>query len=146
MFEKLEALKGIHEAARKQLRTDGEAALKAAFRDFFAKHPSVTGIQWAQYTPYWNDGDACVFSVNEPRIRLDVNSTEDEDEDEDEYLDSWDLAKLIDEDGELYKDFSQLASILQSDMMTSVLLHVFGDHAEITATRDSIEVDSYDHE
>lgn len=134
MFERLEALKDIHEAALKQLRTDGEAALKAAFCDFFAKHPSVSSIQWTQYTPYFNDGDACVFSANEPQLMLGEN----------DYIDSQRLADG--EDAELYTDFIQLTDILQSDAMRSVLLGVFDDHSEITVTRDGITVDSYSHD
>ena len=28
----------------------------------------ITGVQWRQYTPYFNDGETCVFSVHEPEI------------------------------------------------------------------------------
>ncbi|UDL15848.1 hypothetical protein QEH42_gp057 [Microbacterium phage Pumpernickel] len=30
--------------------------------------PGVAGVIWEQYTPYFNDGEPCEFSVNEPRI------------------------------------------------------------------------------
>lgn len=32
--------------------------------------PGVDSVKWAQYTPGWNDGDACIFSANEPRVRV----------------------------------------------------------------------------
>lgn len=30
--------------------------------------PEVRGLAWTQYTPYFNDGDSCVFGVGEPSI------------------------------------------------------------------------------
>ena len=33
---------------------------------FFEECPKVQAVVWSQYTPYFNDGDECVFSVNEP--------------------------------------------------------------------------------
>lgn len=30
------------------------------------KHPEVTGIGWVQATPYFNDGEPCVFRIGEP--------------------------------------------------------------------------------
>lgn len=30
------------------------------------KHPEITGIGWTQYTPYFNDGEPCVFRVGDP--------------------------------------------------------------------------------
>jgi hypothetical protein len=33
-----------------------------------------TSIRWDQYTPYFNDGDVCEFSVGEARFRIDPES------------------------------------------------------------------------
>lgn len=35
------------------------------FEQFFAENPNVGGVVWTQYTPYFNDGDECVFRVND---------------------------------------------------------------------------------
>lgn len=64
--------------------------------------PNVKAMRWEQYTPYFNDGDACEFSVNEAKLwAIDPRSaktdsegsgSEDGDEDEDEetnFLDLW---------------------------------------------------------
>ncbi len=32
--------------------------------------PNVRGLAWTQYTPYYNDGDPCVFRACEPSISL----------------------------------------------------------------------------
>lgn len=59
-------------AARAAMRAEGEAALKEAFSEFFEMHPGVRAIVWTQYTPHFNDGDACTFSVNEFELHADL--------------------------------------------------------------------------
>ncbi|MFI8976937.1 hypothetical protein ACIGO9_28925 [Nocardia asteroides] len=64
--------------------------------------PNVKALRWEQYTPYFNDGDACEFSINESSIwvsdpraaQTDSESPADEDGDEDDdeetnFLDLW---------------------------------------------------------
>lgn len=43
--------------AIKEALAEGTAAL-------FEKYPFLGAIGWTQYTPYFNDGDACVFSTS----------------------------------------------------------------------------------
>lgn len=39
-------------------------AILRAFREFFETNPDIVALRWHQYTPYFNDGDACVFEVD----------------------------------------------------------------------------------
>jgi len=68
MFEKLNQLKMIQEKYQEEMRVNGLTALKEALAEFFDKYPEVETVQWTQYAPYFNDGDACVFSVNDPHV------------------------------------------------------------------------------
>lgn len=136
MFEKLEALQKVYDEAMVALRRDGEAALKASFVEFFAAYPEVEAIKWQQYTPYFNDGEACYFGVCEPEIKLTTKS--------DEFIDLWDAQESI--GSTLYADVQKLSGIIQSSSMESVLKAVFGDHSEITVYPDRITVETYDHE
>ena len=146
MFEKLNELKSIHETAMKQIKASGEGALKEALREFFEKFLNVAALRWSQYTPYFNDGDSCTFSVNEPRLRFIETPDDDESGDyEDGYLSTWDLHDKP-EHKELLAAFEEFGSVIQSDSMEAVLLAMFGDHVEVTATRDKIEADSYSHD
>lgn len=52
------------------LEENGQKMILDGFRNFFAKYPMVEKVSWTQYTPYFNDGDACVFGVNEPQVRV----------------------------------------------------------------------------
>lgn len=56
---KLEEMRKAH---MKELQGDFNQIIKL----FFDECPKVQAVVWSQYTPYFNDGDECVFSVNEP--------------------------------------------------------------------------------
>ncbi len=74
----------------KQVRDDSrelaESLIKTAFLEFFNQCPRVESIVWVQYAPYFNDGNPCIFSVDEPEAyafkELDSDE-EDDDEDDD---------------------------------------------------------------
>lgn len=67
---KLDKLITMVEDAKKKLQKDGAAAMKEMFSDFFKAHPEVRSIVWTQYTPYFNDGEPCVFGVNDLDLRV----------------------------------------------------------------------------
>ena len=56
--KEIEALKKSHIEASKQV-------FHKAISAFFQKYPEVEALRWNQYTPYFNDGDTCEFSVHE---------------------------------------------------------------------------------
>lgn len=88
------------------------------------------------FTPYFNDGEACVFGVHDFTFRL-ATATGDEGDYEDGFCYAWDWegAKR-----ESLKDFAR--AVTDKDVMLSV----FGDHVTITATRDGFDVDEYSHD
>lgn len=150
MFEAVEALTKKYEEMQAQLSAEGQAAVKLMFRDFFAAHPSVAAVRWTQYTPHFNDGDPCTFSVREADLRL---------QDGDDWLTSWDLSKHANgrltrllqgrtEKGldSLEDDFVKLSDLLQSDSLSGILKITFGDGYEVTATREAITAEHYDHD
>jgi hypothetical protein len=54
-----------------QMREKSKELMKEAFREFLTKYDEVVeNIFWTQYTPYFNDGEACEFSVNDVFILL----------------------------------------------------------------------------
>lgn len=52
-------------AARKEMQNKSTGFIEAACSQFFEQCPEVEKISWTQYAPYFNDGEACEFSVNE---------------------------------------------------------------------------------
>jgi len=70
---------------REQAKEKAKTILKEGMVSYFQKHGHLADrIVWKQFTPYFNDGEACEFSVHEPIVvikpLLDV-----EEEDEYEY-------------------------------------------------------------
>lgn len=134
----------------------GEQAIKEYLREFWDQNPSILSLRWHQYTPYFNDGDLCVFRVGDVSFRF-SDTPEDGGDYEDGYEDVWsyrysrfgdindyDARKAAAESRPEYVAAEKLNSIWQNNEMT--MLSVFGDHVQVTADREKIEVEDYDHE
>jgi hypothetical protein len=68
--------------------------------------PLVTGIRWTQYTPYYNDGDPCIFGVNECALGLLADEYDEDDEDDDE--DDEDYEPEYDEGNRYFYDYQDI--------------------------------------
>ncbi len=64
-------------AYTKLVSEKGKALLAAVFGQMFAVEPRIRRIQWRQYTPYFNDGEACEFSVHDRSFDLAPLPTDD---------------------------------------------------------------------
>lgn len=122
---------------------EGKNILRDFFLNFFKQNPEIPAVRWTQYTPYFNDGEPCVFGVQEPSYKLSLGLP---DEDHDEFKDSWQFRKqspnLYKRLGKFEADFSSLESLFEN---------VFGDSVKVTASlgKDgvvSFEVDEYEHD
>lgn len=74
-------------ALREQAKEKAKTILKQGMASYFQKHGSlIRCITWTQYTPYFNDGESCEFSVNEPvALMWPLIPSDDEDEEDDDY-------------------------------------------------------------
>lgn len=99
-------------------------ALKTALLKFLEKHPENSGVCWRQFTPYFNDGEPCVFRVGYPCFV------------EEEYDELYPLPK------ELEPFFND------SETVERMFLSAFGDHVQVKLLRraDDFEVSECDHE
>lgn len=134
LLENVMAAKSAYDTALKQITEDN---IHPLFASVFDQHPKLESFSWNQYTPYFNDGDECVFRVNSDADSLYYNG--------DSYYD-------YTEDNEaLMKEFENgpgktIETILNS-LGDDILRNIFGDHALITVNRDgTVEVDGYEHE
>lgn len=59
--EILEKITGLQKA----LEEEGRKELGALFDGYFERHPDVECIRWNQFTPYFNDGEECIFGIHE---------------------------------------------------------------------------------
>src|ERR1700674_1049946 len=65
-MKNLDQYKSLQEQIAKLQEQTKEAAkilIRDGLKNIFDKYPSIENISWTQYTPYFNDGDPCVFRV-----------------------------------------------------------------------------------
>lgn len=139
---------------QKKFQATAQELFKETTKELFKMNPNVTGIVWTQYTPFFNDGDTCEFSVNEPSF---TNAPDPEsvhwgeyDGDEETAADGSEIfvwegwgsapASLNKESCEAF------ARMIQSSEMEDVMKAMFDDHVKVTATREGFSVDEYDHD
>lgn len=132
--------------------------------------PTIVEFGWRQYTPYFNDGDSCEFSVYGTWVRTTAEQKlEDSGTEEFSIYDlevdyhpslgkvnghwegEWPNRYFVKDsyegpDEERYNRCQALDGALQSGAFDSVLLDTFGDHALITVRPAGIEVEEYSHD
>lgn len=74
-IEMLDELKAELDAAKAAYKKKAGELLIQVYADFFEAAPMINQIYWTQYTPYFNDGDPCVFGVCD--IYFNILPTED---------------------------------------------------------------------
>jgi hypothetical protein len=154
--------KGDKQVPQKPL-SELEPLMRAVLDD-----PTMKAFGWTQYTPYFNDGDPCTFSVHQPWF-LTVNDPDPDDLDdeydyqvgysahpslgkrEDEYAGSWPNRHIVRStyegpDEARYERVRALSDAIESGAFENVLLEAFGDHAQVTVRPTGITVDSYSHD
>jgi hypothetical protein len=168
--ERAAAVKKLNE----EIREKAKETMQVLFDEFFSEYPMTHEVRWTQYTPYFNDGDPCVFGASEPSFVLDIDI---ENEDYDEY-DLYDCSKYMLEPSnhtierakegskwsqeviddwnksiELYgeekckafaRDFSAICQFLSA--IEGDLEHLFGDGVLVRVTKDGVDVEDYDHD
>lgn len=144
--EKLEQLRNEIEEQKRLLKIQFQTEFNNIVRDFFIAVPTIKSVSWTQYTPYFNDGDSCEFSVNDLFFASDENDDMeswrefDEDGQFSDYLSS--VKKyLSDEEYELCETLSTLINS-NEDIMEDV----FGDHVMVVLRADGAHDTEYDHD
>lgn len=150
-----ERMQGMKDEMEKTAKAEAKKHIKSAVKAFFDEFPNVSKLKWSQYTPYFNDGDACVFGVNSVQAVLKAEAGGEEEESEDGN-DSWHFSYTAEKDNngltaEQKKEYRRLSKALKEfdesfGKMNDALLFAFGDHVEVTCTRDEIAVDEYSHD
>lgn len=129
---------------RQEIKRDGQALLKEAFSGLFQAWPELTAVAWTQYAPYFNDGEACVFSVHGLHYCLNAS---DKELSEDLYDEPWSELWSRPEDGmdpELHTQLKDFSDAIQK--VGDTMQDIFGDGVKITATRKGIEIEDYSHD
>lgn len=140
------------------------------------KSDKIKSISWTQYTPYFNDGDECIFGVYLDNLDLNDEGYEDDNEllseflyiklDTEEKLKehleiskeknyTWGLSKKLGDHGHCYNpnfdenvhNILNLIKNILSKIPDSFMKDLFGDHVRITITNTGeISVNEYSHD
>jgi hypothetical protein len=154
------------------LPTQADPKLLIDALDTLLAHPKVTKVRWTQYTPYFNDGEACEFSTHGAEVSLGIISDEEGETDEGRWYDEgteiflgtydlytyktdeqglvgYDTSKVYLVNGIETEDVAVALATFEAALNSSHyvwLNETFGDPAEITATSEGFEVEHYEHE
>ena|ERR1700761_976928 len=139
MYESLKDLKSKMDAAKAELAEKGKDAVKVAFKEFFDAHPEVLALRWKQYTPYFNDGEPCEFSVGSWSIKTHTTEGSEDEYGEEGFAGEYDRAIVSEA---MRKEVQELFNLAGDETMEIA----FGDHADVTATRNGFDVEEYEHD
>jgi hypothetical protein len=136
------------EKIKEEMVATATSAVKLEFEKVFTAYPELTYVCWTQFTPYFNDGEECTFSVNSFAIGNapdmdDVSAYGEYDGDEEGI---WSDDYLSGEAREKYIKVYELQQFCESEIGEDVLRAAFGDHSVVTVTREGIDVQEYEHE
>ena len=136
-----------------QLKQKGTEKLKEVFKLFWEKNPEVKTISWTQYAPYFNDGDACIFGVNEIYFSNSEDPDQVDQDDLDEESGVWNASVwCFGWWGKKYPDLKipididnakNLGDFLQSNAMLDIMEMMFGSDNRVIATRDGFKTEEY---
>jgi hypothetical protein len=132
----LTEIREMRNELKKKIEAVGKDALSKAFTRFFEANPKVEAIRWRQYTPYFNDGEPCEFSVD------DLYAKKAGDDEPGDYGDGFYFPEWSDKSAEAESFRAFKRAVVDDDLF----LAVFGDHVEVTATRAGFDVEEYSHD
>ena len=147
----------------------GSDLLQKEFDALFIEYPEIGKIEWTQYTPYFNDGDPCVFGVGELAFTLENDKNESGFIGEGSVLhlapynetavlrrESWALEhqKKYEKNRELVGGKERLAEICEKEREINQMINsleewldiIYGDHVIITVTKKGTNIENYEHD
>jgi hypothetical protein len=144
----MNVIQALNEASskRKQIQEEAAAAVKAVLAPglnlFMREHPEVKAIGWTQYTPYFNDGEPCVFNFHG------LHASMEEERGDSLYDEGWaEIYGKKADDGwtqQTWDDLVALAKALSD--ADEDLEAAFGDHVQVIVTPEGVDVEEYSHD
>lgn len=150
-MEKLDQLK-------EEIKVDVEEAVGEILKEIFDHDQRLVTIVWTQYTPYFNDGDECIFSIDVPHMGYVKEGVDPETIDEDELAEFADNYYEGTDNIELFEGFYHTEQMLPSTVkkmkdfysliqeIDEFIKETLGDHVKVIATRNGVTTEEYDHD
>ena len=154
MSNKIDQLINEYSEFRNRFQAQAQDLFKDCVKDLFAAVPEITVIKWTQYTPYFNDGEACVFRVGSPTFSNAADpdnvsawgELSDENEGEWAFEGNYGMPDALKNDMDKFRAVRDFSAIVDNGEMEEVFEAMFGDHVMVTITRDGIDVSDYEHD
>lgn len=133
----LTALNEEFDAYKKEFAEKVKAELFKTSQQLFDAYPKLKSFGWTQYTPYWQDGDTCEFSVNTYTAIINGFNPDSDEEPEEEELQ--DIEELESAEPDI--------KVLLESLNDEAMLIAFGDHVTVTIHRDGrATTEEYEHD
>lgn len=148
-IKELETLGEDFERRKRAFTSEAQALLGKAFAEYFEKYgDKVAALYWDQYTPYFNDGEPCEFSVHELEIAMarDGVDPDDEDFDPEEYDHEGGYigrGQTTEPEG-FERDAAAIHSFLEKN--EEIAKDAYGDHVRIIVTAKGARTLDYEHD
>jgi hypothetical protein len=134
---------------QKKFTEEGSKLFEEICKDFFNTYPILHSFSWTQYTPYFADGDECVFGVKSVSR---INGYSDEDDEEAQVSATGEKLTNIFEkysyngkniESEIVNELNELIDSAPDDILKAI----YGDHCRITIFKDkAFVIEEYEHE
>lgn len=173
--KKIEELAKDANEIRSQMFEESKKLFKKRIKKLFSDYTELNSFSWVQYTPYFNDGDECIFSVYTES--LGINGSEDiglyyledllsdleqkdisikkytnklslfDDYTRKFYENRIKLLETTDID-ELRKQVKMITDIRNflDTIEPDVFQGIFGDHVRVIVSRSDIKTERFEHE
>lgn len=144
------------EVAKKVAAEKAKEKLGPALQQFLKEYPFIKTIAWTQYAPHFNDGDECIFRVNDIYFCTEKLSEYDY-----EAVENQGFSGGGSFDSSFFKDYHQdmivaglteeiynQATILSDTLRDAedLLKEVFGNHVAVLVTSTGIDVQDHEHD
>ena len=120
--------------------------LSELFRSFWDYCPEVQSIVWVQYTPYFNDGEECIFSIDIPTFCNTDNPEYAQRLYEGEDIGIEGLGSIPYKEIKKNKIAKELVETIRSPLGMEIFRLAFGDGYMVVATKQGFSILPYDHE
>lgn len=135
------------EKFQQEFMKKGEIKFKEIAKEIFDEFPEVNSFSWTQYTPYFNDGEECVFGVNGLCA---LNGFDEYDYDEESEGDGENIYQKAEENNAEGKKAKKIIKVIEdfiSSAPEDLLKAIFDDHCKVTIYRNKpTDVEEYEHD
>lgn len=147
MFDELNSIVSGQELLRQQMRAVAQSQIKPAIQtavlSLLAQVPEIEAVAWRQFTPGFNDGEPCEFTIRALDVKWVEYDPEQEDGDfEDGFESDWSYGSRGKSLRTPAKDLlNKFESIIHN--LHDLLEFPFGNGSRVICSKDGITVEEY---